>query len=115
MLTTLRPPPAECVDPLTDAGWDSHLASIGGATLFHSTAWARVLSESYGYRPYYLLREGVGGYAAFPVVEGWIGRAGRRGFSLPFTDACGPIGADRVAIAEAKEAAIAVGCSRGWK
>lgn len=80
-------------NPLDDASWDRRIADAEGATLFHSTAWARVLVDTYGYTPCYVH---AGGNERSPIhlpmmeVNSWL--TGRRGISLPFTDECDALG-----------------------
>ena len=63
-----------------------------GASFFHSSAWARVLSESYGYTPlYFTVIENGKLRALVPVMEVNSILTGKRGVSLPFTDYCEPI------------------------
>lgn len=87
------------VDPLVDARW-SAVESLPAATLYHSTAWARLIAGTYGFRPrYYLANAGaqvVGGLPSFEVGGNW---RGRRLVSLPFSDVGGPVG-DSTARAE---------------
>jgi hypothetical protein len=45
------------LDPLSDPDWDAKLASLPGATFFHSSAWARVLHDTYGFSPVYFVLE----------------------------------------------------------
>ena len=80
------------VDPLSDPAWDRDLAEFPEATCFHTAGWARVLRDSYGYRPCYFVTRRAGRNAALlPVMEvaSWL--TGRRGVSLPFTDCCEPL------------------------
>ena len=43
------------INPIKHPDWDDLLLTADRATFFHTTAWARVLSESYGYKPPLLL------------------------------------------------------------
>src|SRR5438045_8572700 len=45
---------ARIINPLCERDWDNWITSHPEATVFHSSAWARVLSEAYGHRPCYL-------------------------------------------------------------
>jgi CelD/BcsL family acetyltransferase involved in cellulose biosynthesis len=87
-----------------------------GATVFHSQGWARVLAESYGYSPEYLLAEDGGSLRALlPLFEvrSWI--TGKRGVSLPFTDRCDPLLSDRIAFPDVLAGGRSLGEKRGWK
>jgi CelD/BcsL family acetyltransferase involved in cellulose biosynthesis len=82
-------------DPLSFPDWDRQIASLSGAAFFHTAAWARVLVETYGYSPQYLIaRAGERLAAVLPLMEisSWL--TGRRGVSLPFTDLVEPLGDD---------------------
>jgi CelD/BcsL family acetyltransferase involved in cellulose biosynthesis len=95
--STCRPsgPPSlkvRVLDPLSEPDWNSWLARWEESTVFHTTNWADVLRETYGFKPvYFTLTEGSEPRACVPVmeVESWI--TGRRGISLPFTDTCEPL------------------------
>src|SRR5205807_9857984 len=54
-----------------DPGWLAFLASQPGATLFHHPAWARVLSQTYGYRSLVLAQADPDGriVGGLPAVE----------------------------------------------
>ncbi len=86
--------PAEVriVNPLASPDWDRFARRHPDATIFHSSAWARLLHDTYGFAPAYLVR-----HSRETVVAGWPlmevgGRLrGRRGVSLPFTDSCPPL------------------------
>ena len=77
------------LDPLTHRGWDSLVAAHPESTFFHGSAWARVLQETYGHRPFYFCRLAHGQLEELlPVMEVSSPWTGRRGVSLPFTDFC---------------------------
>lgn len=82
----------ERVNPVVDPRWDAELANVEGSTFFHGSAWARVLVETYGFKPvYFLQRQADRIQALLPMMEidSWL--TGRRGVSLPFTDECAPL------------------------
>lgn len=82
----------ETVDPTRDPAWEDFVRQAPGATVFHSTAWAKVLVETYGFQARYLAaRNGAGRIiGGIPLVE----TRGRRLVSLPFSDQCAPLIAD---------------------
>lgn len=83
----------EIIDPVVRPGWDDMLRSHERHSFFHSSAWARVLSETYGYRSlYFAFVRGNRLSALIPVMEIRSILTGRRGVSLPFSDYCEPIG-----------------------
>ena len=80
------------IDPLQYPDWDSLLARHPQNCFFHGTAWARVLYETYGHRPFYFCRFSNGQLEEMlPVMEVSSPLTGRRGVSLPFTDFCSPL------------------------
>ncbi|MBN1558360.1 MAG: GNAT family N-acetyltransferase [Lentisphaerae bacterium] len=83
------------IDPRAHTGWDEALPP--DADVFHTLGWARVLAETYGYRPVYWTADGAGpDRGVLPMMEVRSALTGRRGVSLPFTDCCraaGPGGA----------------------
>lgn len=63
-----------------------------GCSIFHSTAWARVLSQTYGHEPLYLCCSRKNEILALiPMMEIQSRLTGRRGVGLPFTDRCDPL------------------------
>jgi hypothetical protein len=82
----------DIVNPLAHPGWDNLMLSTSGNSFYHSSSWARVLSESYGYRPlYFTLLKGGAWSGCLSLMEIRSALTGRRGVSLPFTDFCEPI------------------------
>lgn len=103
------------VDPLTHPGWDSLLAGHGAGSFFHGSAWARVLHETYGHRPFYFCRisgNRLDALLATMEVSSWC--TGRRGVSLPFTDEC-PVLTGAASDRGLYDAALALGRTRGWR
>jgi hypothetical protein len=84
--------PLQIIDPTQYDGWDDLILSHPDYSFFHSSAWARVLFESYQYRPRYFTVIDHGQLLALiPVMEVNSFLTGRRGVSLPFTDYCNSI------------------------
>jgi hypothetical protein len=87
-----------------------------GATFFHSSAWAGVLSESYGYKPFYFtVMEGDRLRALVPLMEVNSFLTGKRGVSLPFTDSCEPILEEGIEFQDLFARVIEHGQTRSWK
>ena len=58
-------PSVQVIDPRLSPAWDEFVAQQAEGSIFHSTAWARVLLETYRYQPrYYVLTEASGGMLA---------------------------------------------------
>jgi hypothetical protein len=82
----------EIVNPLQIPNWDELILSHPDAGVFHSSGWARVLSEAYGFKPTYFASFNNGGVnAVLPFMDVRSILTGRRGVSLPFTDYCRPL------------------------
>jgi len=104
------------VDPLEHAGWDSLLDAHPQTSVFHGTAWARVLRQTYGHTPIYICRfDGQRLAELLPIMEVSSRWSGRRGVSLPFTDFCLPLKAANQEGRALYQAAMETGRQRLWK
>lgn len=106
----------EIIDPTGFPGWDEQVLCHPDATVFHTSAWARVLSETYGYIPFYFTAVEEGRLVVllpFMEIRSWI--TGTRGVSLPFTDECAPILPKGIGFEEAMVPVVALADSRGWR
>lgn len=84
------------VDPVSDSGWDRLVLSRSEFNFFHLSAWANVLSKTYGHKPYHLhFYRGSESLALVPVMEIVSAFTGRRGISMPFSDFCEPLVTDQ--------------------
>lgn len=111
-----NPSNLQIFDPTKYAGWDDLLIATPGYSFFHSSAWAKVLKDSYGYTPLYFAAIENGQFSALvPVMEVNSFLTGKRGVSLPFTDYCEPIINGRIEFVELFNNIIAYGKKRGWK
>ncbi len=103
------------INPLTFPDYDKMVLAAGGS-IFHTSYWARVLQESYFYRPSYLvnIHHGIIDFL-IPLMEvnSWL--TGRRGVSLPFTDYCEPIINDVNNGRDVMNHLIEYGSSAQWK
>ncbi|GFO62067.1 hypothetical protein GMST_43920 [Geomonas silvestris] len=80
------------VNPLKLPKWNQLLQSSGQATVFHTSNWARVLAESYGYHPAYVMLAEQGSFrGCLPVMEVNSVLTGKRGVCLCFSDCCGAV------------------------
>ena len=96
--------------------WDELLKDLDGATIFHSSAWAKVLAETYRYDPKYFVRfNGDRISALLPLMEVRSIFTGTRAVSLPFTDSCPPIFSDEGELNRIFDAAVVYGREAGWK
>jgi len=92
------------------------LLASGDESFFHTSAWARVLVESYNYKPIYFTQILDGQLSAlFPFMEVNSILTGKRGVSLPFTDFCDPVANDADTFRQAIEQIMSYGRNAGWK
>ena len=79
----------QIINPITHPGWDELLLANEKYSFFHSAAWAKVLIDSYNYKPVYFTyiknKELLG---LIPLMEIKSFLTGKRAVSLPFTDHC---------------------------
>ncbi len=81
------------IDARTSPEWDAFLQTRPDATVFHTSAWCRVLTDTYGYKPAYVVsRDASGeltGGVPLMLVNSWL--TSRRLVGLPFSDVCQPL------------------------
>ncbi len=83
---------AELVNPLAEKSWEETITKHRDATTFHSTAWARVLVDTYGHRPCYAKISLNGNLQALvPIMEVKSVLTKARGVCVPFSDYCAPL------------------------
>jgi hypothetical protein len=106
----------EIINPLSYPGWDDLVIASGKGSFFHSSNWARVLHESYGYKPvYFAFPDNEGHKALMPFMEVSSRITGKRGVCLPFTDYCEPILSHGCTIGDVTSHIIRFGKSSGWR
>ena len=106
----------EQINPLTDDIWDSLVTARSDHSVFHRSAWARVLADTYGHRPFYLKIIVNGADSALvPLMEVRSPLTGRRGVSLPFTDFAGPLWIEPRQEPAVYQALRALALERKWK
>ena len=104
------------ISPIHWMGWDELLISAEDYSFFHSSAWAKVLSESYLYTPtYFTLFDDDKLLALIPVMEVRSMLTGRRGVSLPFTDYCEPIIDKNIRFQDVIHVMTQYGKKHSWK
>lgn len=106
----------QLVNPLEDSSWDDGLVDSPHPSFFHSSAWAKVLHDVYGYTPLYFVSRDDGRLQCLlPIMEvdSWL--TGRRGISLPFTDCCDPLCTDPAAFHGLVEEVMRHAEARDWK
>lgn len=106
---------AAILNPLSGPAWDKAITSHSEATVFHTSAWARVLADSYGHCPLYLKLSHNGQLVALvPLMEVRSRFAGSRGICLPFSDHCGPLLFGHLGAGIVREYLKTLGRERGW-
>jgi hypothetical protein len=106
----------EVLNPLEHAAWNDHLSAFSGECFFNTVEWARVLSETYGFKPCYIGATEHGRRTALlPLmdVDSWL--TGRRGVALPFSDACEPFGVTPNMAEDVLRDLREMGTARGWR
>jgi hypothetical protein len=106
----------EIINPLAFPHWNDLVTGTEDYSFFHSENWARVLHETYGYRPVYFSRIEDGKLnTMIPVMEVKSMLTGTRGVSLPFTDHCDPIMPRGSSAEDALSCLMEHGRKVGWK
>lgn len=104
------------INPMTHSNWDALLAEHSDAVIFHGSAWARVLCDTYGHTPAYFCRFAGGRLKQLlAVMEVTSPLTGRRGVSLPFADFCPPLTSDNQDLRPIYEFAAQHGRDRNWR
>jgi len=114
--TTLHCKSSEIANPLDDDSWDDRILVHAKATIFHTSAWARVLNGAFGYKPFYFCTtKGDQLATCLPVMEidSWL--FGRRGKTLPFTDYCELLDTEKAESRQLLDEVLDFGRSRKWK
>jgi hypothetical protein len=104
------------LDPVHDPGWDAVVALHRDAGCFHTSAWAKVLRQTYNHQPFYLqFSRGRRLAALVPLMEVRSPFTGRRGVCLPFSDACEPLVFDPEAVGLVRDRLVRFAQERRWK
>lgn len=104
------------VNPLDLPDWDQKIQTFADFSFFHKAAWARVLTETYGYQPFYLVGQEDGEWMAVaPVMEVQSPFTGRRAVGLPFSDLCPPLLREPQWFNALFERLKQTGEQRGWR
>jgi len=80
------------INPCTYPNWNDLLRTHPEATFFHTSNWAKVLCDSYRYKPFYftsITNDKLSTLIPIMGIESTL--TGKRGVSLPFTDQCEPL------------------------
>src|SRR5205814_7130865 len=114
--TTSKSLQMRILDPIHDPSWDHVVALHGDAGCFHTSAWAKVLHQTYNHQPFYLqFSRGHRLAALIPLVEVRSRFTGRRGVCVPFSDACEPLIFDPEAVGFVRDQLVRFAQERRWK
>jgi hypothetical protein len=103
-------------DPVRNPGWDHLIALHGDAGCFHTSAWAKVLHQTYKHHPFYLrFSRGRRLAALIPLMEVRSPLTGRRGVCLPFSDACEPLVFDPDSVDLVMDRVVDFAQERRWR
>ncbi|PYJ62587.1 MAG: hypothetical protein DME20_04130 [Verrucomicrobia bacterium] len=104
------------LDPIHNPGWDHVVALHRDAGCFHTSAWAKVLHQTYNHRPFYLrFSRGRRLAALVPLMEVRSPFTGCRGICLPFSDACEPLIFDQEMVGLVRDRLLRFTQERRWK
>jgi Acetyltransferase (GNAT) domain len=114
--TTSKSLQMRILDPVHDPGWNAVVALHRDAGCLHTSAWAKVLHQTYNHRPFYLqFSRGRRLAALIPLMEVRSPFTGRRGVCLPFSDACEPLVFDPEAVSLVRDRLVRFAQERRWK
>lgn len=106
----------EIINPVSFFSWNDSVLLKAHGSIFHSSNWASVLSESYNYKPrYFTLTQKACTTAMIPFMEISTALTKKRGVSLPFTDYCDPLMMEGVEYEDIMNDVIEFGEKSEWK
>ena len=82
------------INPETDKRWDEFVFNHQNGIIYHHSLWGKVISETYGYEPFYLTFENEKTHqfeGAIPLMLVNSHLTGKRMVSLPLTSYCPPL------------------------
>ncbi len=104
------------LNPVHEPAWDHVVALHRDACCFHTSAWAKVLHQTYRHNPFYFQFScGRRLVALVPVMEVRSPFTGRRGVCLPFSDVCEPLVFDPEAIGLVRDRLVRFAQERRWR
>jgi hypothetical protein len=106
----------EIINPLTYSNWDEMILDTNEYSLFHTSAWAQILHETYNYTPRYFCsieNNHLKTLLPFMEIDSWL--TGSRAVSLPFTDYCPIILDSEMKYEDLIKKIIHFGKSEGWR
>jgi hypothetical protein len=104
------------INPIHHEGWNDLLLSTPEYSFFHSSQWAKVLSDTYGYIPHFfcvLQEEKI--VSLIPIMGVKSILTGKRGVSLPFSDYCEPFIGEEASFHGLFNDVVSFGKDAGWE
>jgi hypothetical protein len=106
----------DVLNPIEHPEWDKWVGDFTEASFFHTSAWARVLCDTYGHQPRYFCQvQGSSINSVLPVMEINSRFLGRRAVSLPFSDFCNPLFRAGIFSEQPYQAALEYGKNHAWR
>lgn len=102
-------------DPTLIATWNDNISTLAGNSIFHTSNWARVLSDTYQFTPLYFIRGKVDNpNFILPLMGVKSFLTGNRGVSLPFTDFCEPLNDDLYSSNDTLDSIVLFAKQQNW-
>ncbi len=106
----------QILDPKICEKWDDEINAFNDSSFFHSTAWSKVLSDSYCYTPCYFISYDNGKMSSIvPMMDIKSVLSGHRGVSLPFTDYCNPLVSESIEFHEIFDRIVKYAKNNDWR
>jgi hypothetical protein len=104
------------INPIEDEQWNYPAIQHSQNCFFHSLNWAKVINESYHYKPTYFIATHQKKLECWiPMMEIESCFTGKRGVSLPFSDCCAPIISNEEIFKDIFDQIVSFGEKAGWK
>jgi hypothetical protein len=86
------------IDPVKDSRWSEFILRHPSSSVFHTSEWLRALQQTYGFTPFVLTASPLGTKIenGIPFCRVNSILTGKRLVSLPFSDHCQPLSADKL-------------------
>lgn len=111
-----KEPYIQILNPESYEKWDDEIYMVHDCSVFHSVAWAKVLSDSYHYTPCYLVSYDEDKLSTIvPMMDIKSFLTGSRGVSLPFTDYCDPLISEGLNFQDVLDQIIQYAKKHNWK
>lgn len=107
---------SEIINPIDYPDWNQQISNVEGANIFHTSNWAKVLFDCYGYEPkYFCSIENSAVTNLIPLMEISSYITGKRGVALPFSDQVEPLVSEPYTFNELFRSIVSFGQEKKWK